>query len=230
MANGLDLEMILLEFLNSPFNKQFDDKLRCALKDMGLKYVPDPDGRTKGQIVSIEPATKEEQEPKQKPCDTCNMATNNCALTCKKYHDYMNSCKPEQDYQWNGKVSKKEPTGVLKETLDNMDEKELAETKEKMTKDGELTEFEKCLKSGTNIYVEQGRHMEDWDAREDAKELIAIARQQVIRETMEKKVVNDYICQVKDAKLFVPDHSPFVLSVLTAIEKNLIKLRELIIE
>ena len=38
-----------------------------------------------------------------------------------------------------------------------------------------LREFEQCLKSGTNIYVEQGRHMEDWDAKEDAKELLNIA-------------------------------------------------------
>lgn len=39
------------------------------------------------------PATKEEipQGPKPKPCDTCTMGTNNCALTCKKYNDYMNS-------------------------------------------------------------------------------------------------------------------------------------------
>lgn len=41
-----------------------------------------------------------------------------------------------------------------------------------------LTEFEQFLKSGTNIYVEQGRHMEDWDAKTDAKELLDIARKQ----------------------------------------------------
>ena len=43
---------------------------------------------------------------------------------------------------------------------------------------GKLNEFEQCLKSGTNIYLEQGRRMEDWDAREDAKELLAIARKE----------------------------------------------------
>ena len=37
-----------------------------------------------------------------------------------------------------------------------------------------LTEFEQCLKSGTNIYVEQDRYMESWDAKVDAKELLAI--------------------------------------------------------
>lgn len=39
-----------------------------------------------------------------------------------------------------------------------------------------LTEFEQMLKSGTNIYVEQGRRMEDWDAKADAKDLLEIAR------------------------------------------------------
>ena len=104
-----------------------------------------------------------------------------------------------------------------------------AKAKEGVLED-KLTEFEQCLKSGTNIYVEQGRRMEDWDAREDAKELIAIARQQVMIEALQKQVVNDYISQVKDVKLFVSSRSPFILSVLTNIENNLIKLRELIIE
>lgn len=46
----------------------------------------------------------------------------------------------------------------------------------------ELTEFERTLKSGTNIYVEQGRRMEDWDAKADAKDLMEIARKELQRE------------------------------------------------
>ena len=49
----IDFELILLEFLNSPFNRQFDDRLKCALKDMGLEYIPDPEGCTKGSIRKI---------------------------------------------------------------------------------------------------------------------------------------------------------------------------------
>lgn len=48
-----------------------------------------------------------------------------------------------------------------------------------------LTEFEQCLKSGTNIYVEQGRRMEDRDAKEDAKELLEIARRTILAEEIE---------------------------------------------
>lgn len=45
-------------------------------------------------------------------------------------------------------------------------------------KKGELTEFEQCLKSGTNTYVEQGCRMEDWDAKQDAKDLLAIVNKE----------------------------------------------------
>ena len=48
-----------------------------------------------------------------------------------------------------------------------------------VTPEPELTEFEQALKSGTNIYVEQDRHMEDWDAKEDAKELLELARKEI---------------------------------------------------
>lgn len=50
----------------------------------------------------------------------------------------------------------------------------------------ELTDFEQCLKSGTNFYVEQGRHMEDWDAKQDAKELLEIARKTILSEEIEQ--------------------------------------------
>ena len=34
----IDFEKILIEFLNSPFNRQFDEKLKSALKEQGLEY------------------------------------------------------------------------------------------------------------------------------------------------------------------------------------------------
>lgn len=60
---------------------------------------------------------------------------------------------PHEDYHWNGKIDKKEATGVLKEMLDNIDEESLAKTREEMTKessDGELTELE--LHFGQFVY------------------------------------------------------------------------------
>ncbi len=47
------------------------------------------------------------------------------------------------------------------------------------SEEDKLSEFEQCLKSTTNVYVEQGRHMEDWDAIEDAKELLEIVNKQI---------------------------------------------------
>jgi hypothetical protein len=43
----IDLEKVLIALLDSPFNKQFDDKVKDALKEQGLKYKD-------GEIVEIQ--------------------------------------------------------------------------------------------------------------------------------------------------------------------------------
>lgn len=43
----IDLEKVLIALLDSPFNKQFDDKIKNALKEQGLEYKD-------GEIVEIQ--------------------------------------------------------------------------------------------------------------------------------------------------------------------------------
>ena len=63
-------------------------------------------------------------------------------------------------------------------------------TKEQRMK---ISEFEQCLKSGTNTYVEQGRHMEDVDAKADAKDLLEIARKQIVQEIDARSMIRAYL-------------------------------------
>ena len=86
----------------------------------------------------------------------------------KAFHDAVEKVEPE----------------VMKEVEENVD------------KGQKLTEFEQCLKSTTNVYVEQGRHMEDWDAREDAKELLEIAHKQILAER--KQAVEELMERCKE--------------------------------
>lgn len=92
--------------------------------------------------------------------------------------------EPEQDYHLTG-IGSKEATGKLKKMIDKVKQDEQNTDNLHQYLYGTLTEFEQCLKSGTNIYVEQGRHMEDWDAKSDAKELLEIARRTILEEEIE---------------------------------------------
>lgn len=54
----IDLEKVLIALLDSPFNKQFDDKVKDALKEQGLEYKD-------GEIVEV-------QKPKFRETDLSN--------------------------------------------------------------------------------------------------------------------------------------------------------------
>ena len=96
------------------------------------------------------------------------------------------SIEPEQDCHLTG-IGSKEATGKLKEIIDKVKQDKQNTDNLHQYLYGTLTEFEQCLKSGTNIYVEQGRHMEDWDAKQDAKELLSIFNKEHQAELAESK-------------------------------------------
>ena len=97
---------------------------------------------------------------------------------------YLTLVERKEDYHLTG-IGSKEATGKLKKMIDKVKQDEQNTDNLHQYLYGTLTEFEQCLKSGTNIYVEQGRHMEDWDAKSDAKELLEIARRTILAEAIE---------------------------------------------
>lgn len=95
------------------------------------------------------------------------------------------SIESDKDYQWSGKIGKKESTGVLKEMLENLDEKELAKTMVEMMKespDGELTEFEKELIGVCIDWAFTREGTVNGFAKEHSKKLMDIARKEFLSE------------------------------------------------
>lgn len=145
-----------------------------ALKDQGLQYNTD----TK-KIESIEPESFKLEKGKWYMCIVTSgdnyvkgqlwkgvekdgeLWINNGGCYCQPSTEYFNRIFrpatkeeiPHEDYHWNGEIRVRKVTGVLKKMLDNIDEEELAKTREEMTKessDGELTELE--LHFGQFVY------------------------------------------------------------------------------
>ena len=95
------------------------------------------------------------------------------------------SQKPDKDYQWSGKIGKKEPTGVLKEMLENLDEDKLAKTREEIMKessDGELTEFEKELIGVCIDWAFTREGTVNGFAKEHSQKLMDVARKEFLSE------------------------------------------------
>ena len=82
------------------------------------------------------------------------------------------------------------------DAVEKVDPEVMKEVSEKVDKANGLTEFEQDLKSTVNVYVEKGWHMEDWDAREDAKELLEVAHKQILAER--KQAVEELMERCKE--------------------------------
>ena len=182
-----------------------------ALADQGLRFNPDTN-----KIESIEPESFKLEEGKWYVCmeDIYDHVTDDVifkegelfnvfAITPRErtINDHFKCIDklfrpatpeeiPQEDYHWNGKIDKKEATGVLKEMLDNIDEEELAKTREEMLKessDGELTEFEDRLGEIMIPTWDITKECEVCkgtvsDIKKFAKELMDLARKQIVED------------------------------------------------
>lgn len=123
---------------------------------------------------------------------------------------YFRPATPEEilheDYHWNGKIGKKEVTGVLKMMVDTVDLEELQKTKAEMLKessDCELTEFEDRLGEIMIPTWDITKECEEcknvvYDIKKFAKELIDLARKQIASEINVDEMVQKFKDGVKE--------------------------------
>ena len=185
----IDIDKLVVSLLQWPHVHINRDDVLEALKDQDIEYC-------NGELLNHSLSNKslqntENTKPKFKVGDTIRSKKygNKYIKTIKEILNdaYLFTDEKVLSFEFEDKWELVEPSipEIVEEHWDEIVEDKSNPNNLHQYLYGTLTEFEQCLKSGTNIYVEQGRHMEDWDAREDAKELLDIARKKILAEEIE---------------------------------------------